>query len=217
MRRMTWKKPNGEWGVRGVDLSTLPPVLYGMAHKLLDFEERCESPDALDTLMYRMDDLQAENAELLTQHRTEICESGYDCVALGQLQSEIERLKAKVKQWKQVSAENFASCEKLQAALSRVEAERDAAVEENEFRKHTILTPLYTCGGHGYSDDDDENFWCPVCRQHLGTHRGFVTTCPRCGQEINSDGEPCWDYDELRRTEYDHLPKNWERGAQGVE
>lgn len=38
---------------------------------------------------------------------------------------EIERLQAKAKQWKRTSEENFASCEKLQAALTRVEAERD--------------------------------------------------------------------------------------------
>lgn len=65
--RMTWKKPNGEWGVKGVDLSTLPPVLYGMAHKLLDFEELCESPDALETLMYQLSDLKADFARVTAE------------------------------------------------------------------------------------------------------------------------------------------------------
>lgn len=67
MSRMTWKKPNGEWGVTGVDLSTLPPALYGMAHKLLDFEELCESPDALETHMYQISDLKADLARVTAE------------------------------------------------------------------------------------------------------------------------------------------------------
>lgn len=45
----------------------------------------------------------------------------------GSKDKEIERLQAKAIQWRKTSEENFASCEKLQAVLSRVEAERDAA------------------------------------------------------------------------------------------
>ena len=67
MSRLTWKKPNGEWGVKGVDLSTLPPVLYGMAHKLLDFEDLCESPDTLATHMYQLSDLKADLAHVTAE------------------------------------------------------------------------------------------------------------------------------------------------------
>ena len=77
-----------------------------------------------------------------------------------------------------------------------------AAVEDSALRKSTELTPIYTCGGHGgYYDDDDEDFWCPICHAHLGTHRGFNTTCPRCGQRVNSDSEPPYNYRDMRKSE----------------
>ena len=34
----TYVKPNGEWGIRGVDLSTLPPKVYSALCKLKDIE-----------------------------------------------------------------------------------------------------------------------------------------------------------------------------------
>ena len=97
----------------------------------------------------------------------------------------------------------------LIARVEKAEAERDAAVAENEFRKNRELTPIYTLGGHGYPDDDDEDFWCPVCCEHLGTHKGYLATCPRCGQSINSDPEAIFEYREMKNTTFDKLPQNW--------
>lgn len=37
--------------------------------------------------------LQREVADLETQHRTEICETGYDCVELGKVRTELEKTK----------------------------------------------------------------------------------------------------------------------------
>ena len=36
MSRLTYNKPNGEWGIEGVDLSALPPKVYGAVAKLKD-------------------------------------------------------------------------------------------------------------------------------------------------------------------------------------
>ena len=41
-RRLTWKAPNGDWGIRGVDLASLPPAAYGALCKLLRMEELAE-------------------------------------------------------------------------------------------------------------------------------------------------------------------------------
>ena len=41
-RRLTWKAPNGDWGIRGVDLAALPPAAYGALCKLLRMEELTE-------------------------------------------------------------------------------------------------------------------------------------------------------------------------------
>ena len=38
MGSLTYCKPNGEWGIEGVDLSTLPPKVYGALCKLKDLE-----------------------------------------------------------------------------------------------------------------------------------------------------------------------------------
>lgn len=77
--------------------------------------------DALRDAACRIAALQAENAELCAQHRTEYCEAaGYDCAELG----------------------------RLRAVLSRVEAERDALLEyaetqmECEMCKNDVFCPI---------------------------------------------------------------------------
>lgn len=37
--RLTWSKPNGEWGLGDVDLSKLPPAVYGALYKLKRYED----------------------------------------------------------------------------------------------------------------------------------------------------------------------------------
>lgn len=38
---LTYRKPNGEWGIEGVDMATLPPKVYGALCKLKDIEHPC--------------------------------------------------------------------------------------------------------------------------------------------------------------------------------
>lgn len=40
MAKLTFYKPNGEWGVEGVDLSTLPTKVYCALCKLHDLEHK---------------------------------------------------------------------------------------------------------------------------------------------------------------------------------
>lgn len=35
---LTYRKPSGEWGIEGVDLSALPPQVYGALAKLMRLE-----------------------------------------------------------------------------------------------------------------------------------------------------------------------------------
>lgn len=37
-RRLTWSAQDGSWGIEGVDLSALPPKVYGALCKLKDLE-----------------------------------------------------------------------------------------------------------------------------------------------------------------------------------
>ena len=39
MSRLTWKKENGEWGLKGYDIKKVPRELYGYMCKLKDYEE----------------------------------------------------------------------------------------------------------------------------------------------------------------------------------
>ena len=42
MARLTYKTPDGSWGILGLDwreLSGLPPLVYGAMHKLMEMEE----------------------------------------------------------------------------------------------------------------------------------------------------------------------------------
>lgn len=41
-RRLTYKMPDGAWGIEGVNLLTCPARLYGTAKKLCDMESLCE-------------------------------------------------------------------------------------------------------------------------------------------------------------------------------
>ena len=40
--RLTWTKPNGEWGLGDVDLSKLPPAVYGALCKLKHYEDELD-------------------------------------------------------------------------------------------------------------------------------------------------------------------------------
>lgn len=46
---LTYRKPSGEWGIEGVDLSTLPPQVYGALAKLM----RLEHPAGEETAPHR--------------------------------------------------------------------------------------------------------------------------------------------------------------------
>lgn len=51
MNRITFTKPNGDWGIEGVDLTQLPPKLYGAVMKLKRYEDSGLSPDeVIDTV-----------------------------------------------------------------------------------------------------------------------------------------------------------------------
>lgn len=57
-------------------------------------QEICgEAADALSTLQAENEKLRREVADLETTHRTEMCENGYDCVELGKVRTELERVK----------------------------------------------------------------------------------------------------------------------------
>lgn len=101
--------------------------------------------------------------------------------------------------------------ERVADNLDESQRKEQAAEYMSSLRKSIPLTPIYTSGGHGHYDDDDEDFWCPICHAHLGTHRGYQTTCQRCGQSINPDSEPCYEYKDMRNSE-----KQW-RGHQNDE
>lgn len=58
MSRVTWRTPDGRWGLKGVELAALPPLAYAAVYKLMMMEELVDiladsrSPDWLidDTL-----------------------------------------------------------------------------------------------------------------------------------------------------------------------
>ena len=52
-----------------------------------------EAATALSTLQAENKRMRREIADLETQHRTEMCESGYDCVELGKVRTKLEEVK----------------------------------------------------------------------------------------------------------------------------
>ena len=53
-----------------------------------------DASTALSALQAENEKLRARVNDLETQHRTELCGSGYDCVELGKLRAELEQIKA---------------------------------------------------------------------------------------------------------------------------
>lgn len=51
MSRQTYREPNGRWGVKGISWAEIPDGLYGALCKLRDYEDRCEHPYLIESLM----------------------------------------------------------------------------------------------------------------------------------------------------------------------
>lgn len=58
MKRLIYKEPNGNFGVKGIDIKTLNNRLYMIICKLKDYEDLGLSPDDVQHLIYKLDDLQ---------------------------------------------------------------------------------------------------------------------------------------------------------------
>ena len=50
MKRITWKTPDGSWGVEGIPLDEIDHRLYGALCKLKDYEDSGLSPDEVERL-----------------------------------------------------------------------------------------------------------------------------------------------------------------------
>lgn len=78
IKPLTYHKPSGEWGIEGVDLSTLPPPVYGALAKLMRLEHPISNNRA-DALRLASEE---EMAEMLMQFCTgtaEKCGSFSSC------------------------------------------------------------------------------------------------------------------------------------------
>lgn len=50
MHRLTYKEPDGRFGVKGMDWSDIPRVFYGLICKLKDYEDTGLSPEEVEKL-----------------------------------------------------------------------------------------------------------------------------------------------------------------------
>ena len=55
--RLTFKNPDGRWGVVGMNEQNESEKMYGVAAKLRDYEELVDSPDKVQQLLYAQEDL----------------------------------------------------------------------------------------------------------------------------------------------------------------
>ena len=108
-----------------------------------DFERSCpdflpKAPDiftALSTLQAENEKLRGYINDLETQHRTEMCENGYDCVELGKLRAELEYEKEHEMAYYEECGQWEAENAQLKAKLEDLQRERDAI--EQDFRAFT--------------------------------------------------------------------------------
>ncbi len=57
MSRLTFKEPNGTWGVVGMNAENEKEKIYGCLRKLLDYENTGFAPDEIEGFAYRIDSL----------------------------------------------------------------------------------------------------------------------------------------------------------------
>ena len=55
--RLTFKEPNGTWGVIGMNAENVKEKIYGCLRKLLDYENTGFAPDEIEGFAYRIDSL----------------------------------------------------------------------------------------------------------------------------------------------------------------
>lgn len=71
MNRLTYKNPNGTWGMNnGYDMSKVPSELYGALYKLKDYEETGLSPEQVE----QIDRLYLERCEEINNLKKELKE-----------------------------------------------------------------------------------------------------------------------------------------------
>lgn len=112
MNRLTYKNPNGKWGLKnGYDIQKVPHELYGALCKLKDYEETGLNPDGVERINDFFDTQTAEIlAELQAYKKTELTpekmvaiskEFRVKCEEVNKLTKEIEHLKVKIENLEQ--------------------------------------------------------------------------------------------------------------------
>ncbi len=79
MKRITWEKPNGEWGVEGASISNAPLPIYNALERLLDYERLGLDPDELA----RIDKMYAEKCRELAEVKKDLEKKMLDKVCIG--------------------------------------------------------------------------------------------------------------------------------------
>ena len=51
MSRQTYREQSGRWGVKGVHWDELPDGVYGALYKLRRYEDLCEDPQLIESMM----------------------------------------------------------------------------------------------------------------------------------------------------------------------
>ncbi len=74
MGRLTWKNPDGTWGLNNMDIKDVPKELYGVVCKLKDYEETGLMPEQ----MVEMDELYTEKCREVAKLQKELEAEQYD-------------------------------------------------------------------------------------------------------------------------------------------
>lgn len=81
MERLTWKNPDGTWGLNNMDIKDVPRELYGAVCKLKDYEETGLMPEQI----VEMDELYLKK-----------------CQEVAKLQKKLEAYRAELDKYKQL-------------------------------------------------------------------------------------------------------------------
>lgn len=74
MGRLTWKNPDGTWGLNNMDIREVPSELYGAVCKLKDYEETGLTPEQIDEI----DVLYADKCREVAKLKKELEAERYD-------------------------------------------------------------------------------------------------------------------------------------------